>query len=382
VTAAPVRQLAVEATRLARESRGIGRYVRALLPRLLALRPELRVTLFVKPRDVAAMRGGYAAELGGRVAVRPARRMRGASADLFWYPWNIARPAPRRGAVVATVHDIVPVALPDPSPRRWRRNRRWRGLYAETAERATLVIVPSAFTGEELRRRFGVPPERTRVIPEAADDALTPPGDGDAAALARLGVRAPYVLAVGAPEPRKNLEALDRAMPRVVARVPDATLILVGPRHHGGAPVPGAPWKRMVGYVSDAELSALYRGAACLAMPSVYEGFGLPVLEAMQLGTPVVCARRASLPEVGGDAALWVEPDDDAGIADALVRLLADPAARDGMRRAGLARAALFTWDAAARGTLAAFDEAAALGGRPGAAWYRGALRRWLGVGA
>jgi glycosyltransferase involved in cell wall biosynthesis len=96
----------------------------------------------------------------------------------------------------------------------------------------------------------------------------------------------------------------------------------------------------------------------------------------------VVCARRASLPEVGGDAALWVEPDDDAGIAEALVRVLADPAARDAMRRAGLARAALFTWDAAARGTLAAFDEAAALGGRPAAAWYRGALRRWLGVGA
>jgi alpha-1,3-rhamnosyl/mannosyltransferase len=359
----PLRHLAVEATRLAREARGIGRYVRALLPRLVALRPALHLTLYVKPRDVAATTAACTADaaLGGRVAVRPVGELRGARADAFWFPWNIARPAPRRGVVVTTVMDIVPVALPDPRLRSWRRNRRWRRLYAATAERSTLLVVPSAFTGDELARTFGTPGERMRVTPLAADDGLAPPAVPTDETLARLGVRRPFVLAVGASEPRKNLAVLDAAMPHVVAAVPEATLVLAGPRATP-ATVPEPPWKHTTGYVSDVDLTALYRAASCLVMPSTYEGFGLPVLEAMQHGTPVVSVPCASLPEVGGDAAAWVPPDDPAQMAAAIVRVLTDQEARVAMRTAGIARAARFTWDATARLTLAAFDEAVALG--------------------
>jgi glycosyltransferase involved in cell wall biosynthesis len=367
--AAPPFVLAVEATRLAGDERGLGRYVRALLPRLVALRPGLRLALFVKPRHVARVAAAYAdaPATRGRVDVRPVRALRRTRADAYWFPWNVARPAPRRGVVVATVHDIVPVALPDPRLRSWRRNRRWRREYAATAERATILLVPSAFTAEELRRVFAVPAERTRVTPLAADDVEPPPPDADAAVLARLGVRRPYVLAVGASEPRKNLEALDRAMPRVAAAVPGATLVLAGPRRDTDPLGADAPWKHTLGYVDEADLPSLYRAAACLAMPSTYEGFGLPVLEAMRLGTPVVATRRASLPEVGGDAAAWVEPGDDAQLAAALTRVLTDRAAGDAMRAAGLARAARFAWDETARLTLAALDDAVALGERPAA---------------
>lgn len=358
--------VAVEATRLLKDDRGIGRYVRALLPRLLALRPALRLALFARPGDVARLTDEVAGchEMRGRVVVHAVGAMRRARADVFWYPWNVARPTPSTGVVVATVHDIAPVALAESGWRHWHRNRRWRRLYAATAARGTLLVADSAFTAAELRREFGVPRSRLRVVPLAADESRAAEPDAERALLARLGVRRPFVLAVGAAERRKNLAALDRAMARVVEHVPEATLVLAGPRPRNGDAAPQPSWKRTVGYVRDADLVGLYRAATCVVVPSTYEGFGLPVLEAMRLGAPVIAARRASLPEVGGDAAAWVEPDDDAALATAIRRLLVDEGARAAMREAGLARAALFTWDGTARRTLAAFDEARALGER------------------
>src|SRR6185312_211655 len=121
--------IAVEATRLEREVRGIGRYVRAVLPRLLRQRPDLRITLFAKTAKGVISLAAWAdadPELRGRVAVRHVRDMAAMPADVYWYPWNVVRPAPRHGASIVTVHDVAPVALPDPRWLAWRKNLRWR----------------------------------------------------------------------------------------------------------------------------------------------------------------------------------------------------------------------------------------------------------------
>jgi glycosyltransferase involved in cell wall biosynthesis len=357
--------VAVEATRLAREVRGIGRYVRALMPRLIALRPGLRLELYVKrQRDIDTLAPGIAAnpQLAGRVTLHRVRTMTRSRADVFWYPWNVASPIPSRGAVVVTMHDVVPIAHPDPRRiRGFQKNLRWRRRYANTARHATLIVADSQFTADEVHRMLGVPHDRMRVVLLAADDFAVPPEAGDADVLRRLGVSKPFVLAVGAADRRKNLELLERAMPRVVAKLPDTTLVLAGPRRDQQAPLPDAAWRKPLGFVSDEELAALYRSASVLVMPSTYEGFGLPVLEAMQLGTPVISTRASSLPEVGGDAAIWIDPSDDAALADAITRVISEPALSARMRAASLAQSARFSWDETARRTISAFEEACSL---------------------
>ena len=359
--------VAVEATRFLREVRGIGRYVRALLPRLVAQRPGLRLVLFVKrARDVApalAVLEGMPG-LRGHVDVRPVREMARFNADVFWYPWNTASPTPAQGAVVATVHDIVPIAHPDPRWRGWQKNLRWRRRYGATASRATLIIADSQFTADEVHRMLGVSYDRMRVVLLAADDFAIPPSASDGATLATLGVRSPYVLAVGAADRRKNLALLDRAMPAVIAKHPELSLVLAGPRREDHAEAAPPAWRKTLGFVSEEQLAALYRRASVLVMPSTYEGFGLPVLEAMRLGTPVISARGSSLTEVGGDAALWVDATDDVDLARKIDLVVSDPRVRADMRAASLARAACFSWDATAHQTVETFDEAFALTGR------------------
>ena len=359
--------VAVEATRFLREVRGIGRYVRALLPRLVRLRPGLRLVLFVKrARDVEPVLAGLEQMPGmrGRVDVRPVKEMARFTADVFWYPWNTASPAPASGAVVATIHDIVPIAHPDPRWRGWQKNLRWRRRYGATAARATLIIADSQFTADEIHRMLGVAYDRMRVVLLAADDFFIPPSATDANTLAALGVQMPYVLAVGAADRRKNLALLDRAMPSVVAKHPTLSLVLAGPRRDDQADTFRASWRRTLGFVTEEQLAALYRRASVLVMPSTYEGFGLPVLEAMRLGTPVIGARGSSLTEVGGDAALWVDATDDADLAAKIDLILSDPRVSAELRAASLARAACFSWDATARQTIEAFDDAFALAGR------------------
>ncbi len=358
--------LAVEATRFARERRGIGRYVRALLPRLLAQRPGLRIILFVKrARDIAVVEAMLAAHPGTRqrIEARPVSELTRCGADVFWYPWNVADPLPAHGPVVVTVHDVAPLALPDPRLLKWRKNLRWRMRYGAVARRATLIVTDSSFTADEVHHYLHVPYDKMRVVLLAADDFIAPAAGRDAEVLERHGVRKPYLLAVGAADPRKNLALLERAMPRVVAANPAVTLVLAGPRDERAAEE--AAWKRTLGFVSEEDLAVLYRSAEALVVPSFYEGFGLPPLEAMQLGTPVVCARASSLPEVGGDAVAWVEPHDDRHLAAVLIRLLGDPLVSASMRQAGLVQASLFSWDETARRTLSVFEEALQLSGLP-----------------
>ena len=353
--------VAVEASRLAQERRGIGREVWALLPRLLKQRENLRFVLLVRrsrdSEEIATRLAALGAPLD-RVSFHPRWRLDRCGADLFWYPWNVALPAPRRGVVVATIQDVAPLVLPDPRRRKLLKNLRWRRRYRLTAKRATLLIAISQFTRGEVQRVLGVPGSKIRVTPLAADDLAIPSADRDAEALARLGVRSPYVLAVGAADRRKNLGLLARAMPRVAETNPEATLVLAGPRRSA---VADPAWQRTLGFVSDDDLVTLFRCARALIAPSSYEGFGLPPLEAMALGTPVIAARASSLPEVGGDAAVYVGPDDDAALATEIRRVLDDDAHHAALSAGSIAQSRRFSWDETARGTLAAFDDAIAL---------------------
>ena len=151
--------------------------------------------------------------------------------------------------------------LPDPRRRKFLKNLRWRRRYRFTAKRADMILAISRFTRDEVHRVLGVPVERMRVTLLAADDLRIPPAERDAEALARLGVTSPFVLAVGAADRRKNLGLLERAMPRVAAAFPQATLVLAGPRRRGARGQQDPSWQRTLGFVSDEDLMTLYRTA-------------------------------------------------------------------------------------------------------------------------
>lgn len=353
-------RVAIQASHLAGEVRGIGRYVWALLPRLATLRPELRFTLHVRDAaDEARLepRLDSIAALAGRVEFAPIADLARSRADVAWYPWNVARPLAQFAPMVVTIHDIANIAMPDPRVTAAWKNFRWRYLYRRTAKHATRILADSEFTAREIERMLHVGADTVRVVRLAADDFSVANGEDPRPLFSRLGVRQPYVLTAGAKDRRKNLALVERAMSRLNAAGSDATLVLAGPRRDDGGYAPA--WRNAIGFVSDADLAMLYKHASALVVPSLYEGFGLPVLEAMHSGCAVVCADTASLPEVGGDAALWVAPHDDLKLARTLGALIGDPALRRSLGERGRLRAQTFSWDDTARGTLAVLDEAA-----------------------
>ncbi len=235
--------------------------------------------------------------------------------------------------------------------------RSWyRLMHGALMRRAHVVASVSRFSADALARHHGRRRRGIEIIGEGGEHILRAPADG--AVLDRLSLRGrPYVLAVGSRSPNKNFAAVAAAVQAL--NMPGLLLVAVGggdariyadatSRAAGGAgPEPDAVLN--TGYVSDAALRALYENAVCFAFPSWYEGFGLPPLEAMCCGCPVVVSDRAALPEVCGDAALYCKAEDPATLAAALRRLLGSAALREELRQAGLRRAAGFSWDAAAR---------------------------------
>jgi glycosyltransferase involved in cell wall biosynthesis len=269
-------------------------------------------------------------------------------------------PAVRRGsALVVTVHDLAHHRFPERFPTPWRL------LYGAgvraAVKRADAILVPSQATADDIVNLTGADPSRVHVTPLAA---ALPATNGDPAeATTRLGVRTPYVLFVGTLEPRKNVVQLVRAYRQIAPEVPHA-LVLAGPdgwhirdlddelaREGPGSVV-------RTGRVSDRDLDTLYRGADLFAYPSAFEGFGLPVLEAMARGVPVVTSDTPALTELTGDAAVRVEADDVAGLADALAQVLSDPELTEDLRARGIARAGAYAWDLTARATLDAYRSA------------------------
>jgi glycosyltransferase involved in cell wall biosynthesis len=287
--------------------------------------------------------------------------------DVLFVPSHVL-PLLHPPAAVVTVHDLGYLRFPEAHPRgaRWYLDlsTRWN------ARRARRVIVDSRATAEDLVAAYGTPRTKIRLAYPAGAEGLAPEGNPGrlAAVRARYGTGERYLLYVGTLQPRKNLRLLVEAFGRLVGTEgtpDDVRLVLAGRRGWladeilAAARAADAAGRVVLpGYVPAEDLPALYTGAQAFVYPSLHEGFGLPVLEAMACGAPVICANTSSLPEVAGEAALLVDPHRADDWAAAMGRVLADGALRAALRAAGLGRAGEFTWARCARAVLEALCEA------------------------
>jgi glycosyltransferase involved in cell wall biosynthesis len=324
---------------------GVERWAREMTRRLPRLRPETyRV---VAPPRLLAHAAGHLWEQGA-LPLLAAR----AGASLVFSPASLAPLAWPRN--VPLMHDAAVLRHPELYGRAyiaWERR-----VLPAIARRALKIVTVSEHSRREIVHLLGADHDRVLVVSPGVDESFRPNADAERARAA-LGLSGRYVLTVAASGRRKNLRALEEAARRLRAEGVDV-VVAGGSRAHlsPDAEVQGA---RRVGYVPEEHLPGLYAGAAAFVLPSLHEGFGLPCLEAMASGTPVVASNRGALPETCGDAALLVDPDDHAAIADAVMAAVGDEQVARRLRDAGLARAAGFSWDRAAREVDAVLCDAA-----------------------
>lgn len=361
----PIR-VGLELTALELDRSGMGRAI-------AALRRELH-----KRDDVELVPLGQPGAERSRAGA--ARLTRGLSRELAWFPLRLPRAAARRRldllhcpSPLAPPRSPVPLVVTIPDALAWRHPR-WTGaanlahlrtVARHAARRASAVLTLSEFSREEICDALGLAPERVFVAPLGVDPGFAP-GPADEEMLAALGVERPYLLTVATLQPRKNLEAALRAFELLREAGDPHSLVIAGARGWSDRRLLSrlrasrvADRIVLAGRVSDGELVALYRGADCLVHPSRYEGFGLPVLEAMACGTAVVCSDRASLPEVTGDAAVLVNPEEPEAIAAAIADLLDSPDRRRILSERGARRANAFTWSRHAEQVVTAYRRAA-----------------------
>ncbi|HMQ30112.1 MAG TPA: glycosyltransferase family 1 protein [Chloroflexaceae bacterium] len=322
-----------------------------------ALPPELRGAFRAAP--LAPPPSGAAARLWwDHLAVGMLCRQLGA--DALYCPAHV-RPLYAPCPTVVSVPDMMYHRFPEQWA--WSDQAYFRLAVSGLTRRATAIAALSEATRRDLLAMVGAPAERVAVVYPGVPAGFRPVDP--AAALARLGVERPYVLCVSSDHPRKNLGGMIAAFEQVAAEVPHE-LVLAGPAVWASeqvrARVESSPFAgriRRLGVVPEADLVALYSGADLFALPSLYEGFGFPVLEAMACGCPTITSAVSSLPEVAGAAAILTPPGDTDALADALRRALGDAALRADMGRRGLAQARRFSWRAAAEQTLALLERAA-----------------------
>jgi glycosyltransferase involved in cell wall biosynthesis len=323
----------------------------------------------------------YGVEMASRLSddldvLRPRRPLRGAEGHmweqawlagatrgrLLWSPNNTGPLAVARQ--ICTIHDIIPLDQPGWFTPGFARLYQW--LMPRLARRVQHIIAISEFTKQRLVERLGVAPERISVIHNGVDSCFHPrPEEEIAQVRAELGIPTPqYVLCLGSLEPRKNQGRLLAAWERVARRFPSEVHLVVAGARGSSTVFNEVKLERIpervhfTGYVKQESLPALYAGAMALVYPSLYEGFGLPPVEAMACGTPVVTSATTSLPEVVGDAAVLVNPEEVDEIAEGMRRVVESAGLRASLRRAGMERAARFSWEQAAvltRGLLHQF---------------------------
>jgi alpha-1,3-rhamnosyl/mannosyltransferase len=358
---------------------GIGTYVRCLVAELVKLESPHELMLLMHsdslaqgvdlPREVRCV-AVEARSYSLRELLLFGGVVRRAGADLYHaphYPLPVRLPAP----TVVTVHDLIHLLFPQflpTGPRGLLARIYAQRMLRSSARRARRIITPSQSTADDLQSRLRVPAEKIRVIPNGvhASFARSQPEAEVARTLAELQVHQPFVLFVANPKPHKNFDRLleayalwqsaesssQLALPRLVcvgARPPE--------RQKLTDLFANDPNTQILGYVDDATLAHLYAACEMFVFPSLYEGFGLPVLEAMAAGAPVITSTTSSLPEVAGDAALLVDPHDATALAHAMQRLHADPDLRAELQRRGRRRAAAHSWATAAAATLAVYEE-------------------------
>jgi glycosyltransferase involved in cell wall biosynthesis len=283
--------------------------------------------------------------------------------DVMFYPACVALPQ-RRGRMVVTVHDLLP--LTHPTFYTPDLVRKFQTRVAPSVTRADAVIVVSTYTGTLVQERFGLPSERIHRIPNGVHERFHSPKDPEAAAAVatRYGIQGPYLLFVGAMELNKNLARLVEAFAQAACSTArDHALVLAGKSSLGETALQATVARLglsrrvlLLGYVPAADLPALYGAATAFLFPSLAEGFGIPPLEAMACGCPVLTSATPALCEVVGDAALTVDPCDVEAIAEGIQRLVEDDDLRETLRSRGLRRASAFSWDRTAAETLAVLE--------------------------
>lgn len=343
---------------------GIGRYVRSLAAALVPLlEPSERLNLITDPQypvelpavdTVPVAASPFSASQQWQVP----QVLRPLAADLYHSPYYLMpyRPGVR---TILTVYDVIPLRYPQFSSARSRLLFRVTTRLALAAAKQVIAITESA--RRDFIAEFGIRPDRITAVPLAADPAFQPQPPAEIEAVrAKLQLPRRFVLYLGSNKPHKNLVGLVNAWSELLVGdgVGDAELVVAGawdPRYPEARELAGSlgdPKIHWIGPVGDAELPALYTAATAFVFPSRFEGFGLPVIEAMACGVPVICSNVTALPEVAGDAAILVDPDDKGGLTAALGRMLNDEALRADLRERGLARAADFSWTKTAAQTV------------------------------
>lgn len=359
---------------------GIGRYAVNLVRAMLKLsgeeHPDLEFVIFTAPQTDRGLLNGVQVSFCDRFRSVKSTLLRSGlflptgmifdEIDIFHGLDQAGVPLFfKRGKYVVTLHDVIACVLPNLFP--WKSRLVLKTAFATIRRHVDLVIVPSEATKEDIVRYLGVERQRIVVIPDGVENRFQSVGDPVRleAMRQKYGIPREYILFVGVLEPRKNIPILLQAFSLLLAEKLDQglKLVIAGGSGWGVAEISKAVQSLGLqdhvvfpGFIDEEDLPDLYRGARLFVYPSLYEGFGLPILEAMGCGVPVIASNTSSMPEVAGGAALLVDPLDSEALASAMASVLIDEEMKETLQRKGMARASHFSWETTARKTLESYQ--------------------------